>query len=108
VTHPLTPPPQATLILYFIHAYVESDVSELGKLSQVDVWRLLSSFTSDIGAAAASGGHVFLQTLLPAIVMCIQEYLMSKHNVGTYSTGHGCRVTGMCKAGWKWCAPTCC
>lgn len=69
--------------MYFIHAYVESDVSELGKLSQLDIWRMLSSFTADIGAATASGGHVFMQVLLPALVMCVQEYLVSKHSMGT-------------------------
>ncbi len=70
------------LVLYFTHAYVESDVSEMGKLTSADVWRMMGSFAADVTAALGTRDVTFMRLLLPAIVTCVGDFLASKHAQG--------------------------
>ena len=73
---------QATLVAYFIHAYVDSEGSDLGKLSGSAVWKLLDSFSSDLSGAIVKMDLAFETHMLPVILMCIQSFLDSKFSQG--------------------------
>ena len=74
---------QAALVLYFTHAYVDSDNSDLGKLSSAALSRLLGTFTNDLASASVNTSPAFESHLLPVVVSCIQMYLDSKYNQGS-------------------------
>ncbi len=74
---------QATLIFYFVYAFVESDISELGKMTHSDIWRMISSFSADMAKAiSAPSSAVFTRTFVPAVVSFLQQYLSALDTEG--------------------------
>ncbi len=68
-----------------MYAFVESDVSELGRITHADIWRMIGSFGLDMGKARPGVGPpatvgstvVFMRTLVPASVAFLQQYLLT-------------------------------
>jgi hypothetical protein len=85
---------QATLVFYFVYAFVESDVNELGKMTHSDIWRMISSFAVDVSkATVASSSAVFMRTFVPAVVTFLQQYLSALDSDGecTQASAAGAR-----------------